>query len=194
MQHYALTLKGTSPLLCHNEQLANPDNPVAKQIREITAKKKKTEADRQQLYSLEWHGSLYSMPGHDGPAIPTRNIQKCFERAATILRKGKQVNHAVKFSAPSTPLNLNGAPKDIDNIFKTGKYMDVRLVRVQSSRSMRARPIFHEWSIGTDSYLLNDVLDFDDLKQIAELAGIAEGLGDARALGYGRFTATFKKL
>ena len=67
-----LRLTGITPLMLHNIRLADPDDPVVRQISELTAKKKSmTEADRLQVAWLKFVGGLY----HDGQneALPPRH-------------------------------------------------------------------------------------------------------------------------
>jgi hypothetical protein len=53
---------------------------------------------------------------------------------------------------------------------------------------MRVRPCFPRWALVADAILLESVMDVDDLRRVADLAGKAEGLGDNRINGYGRFS------
>ncbi len=51
----SINLLGTTPLLVHNVQLADPDNTFTKEIAAITSKRKKTPEDRQ---AWTWSGWL----------------------------------------------------------------------------------------------------------------------------------------
>ena len=62
-------------------------------------------------------------------------------------------------------------------------------VGVQRSKVMRMRPIFRKWSLVVEAEYLEDVLNFETLSEIVSLAGRAEGLLEARRLGYGRSDA-----
>jgi hypothetical protein len=57
---------------------------------------------------------------------------------------------------------------------------------------MRVRPKFPAWEITADLELLDDMLNPNDLKDIASLAGLIEGLGDNRVNGFGRFAAELR--
>ena len=188
-----ITLSGTSPLLCHNVQLSDPDNAFAKEIKAITAKRQKTEDDRRAIEKLEWYGGLYTAPDIQGPAYPTGNVRRCFIKAGTITKNGTGISRALSFKALNVPLKFAG-PRDIDELWASGAYANRAAVRVSSARTMRVRPQFADWSLTADAFLLSDVLDFEVLKRVIEQAGLAEGLGDNRVNGYGRFTSELVEL
>ena len=56
---FDVQIEGISPIIFHNLRLANPLGEYAKKIKEITAKKKKTDAELIKLQELEFLGSLY---------------------------------------------------------------------------------------------------------------------------------------
>lgn len=182
-----LTFTGTTPLLVHNAQLADPDNPIVREIKALTGKRTKTEDDRRAIERLEWYGGLYTAADVDGPAQPTANLRRCLIAAGTITKQGKQVERAITFTSLAVPIGYDG-PRDLDTLFASQSYASRLPVRVGNARTMRVRPSFSPWSLVADAYLLEDVMDFDSLVRIVERAGLAEGLGDNRKNGYGRFT------
>lgn len=182
-----LELTGKTKLLCHNVQLSDPDNRFAQEMAQIHSKRKKTDDDRRAIERLEWYGGLYIADGMDGPVIPTANIRRCLTETAKITRQGKQVERSVFFTDLFVPLVYDG-PRDIDALFKRPEHHDRASVRVGTSRIMRVRPCFPRWALVAEAELLEDVMDLDDLARIVDRAGLAEGLGDNRRNGYGRFT------
>lgn len=179
-------LTGTTTLLCHNIQLSDPDNPFAQEMGVIHAKRKKTDDDRRAMERLEWYGGLYTAEGMNGPVMPTANVRRCFNEAAKITRQGKQVERSLFFTDLFVPLAYDG-PQDIDKLFDHAEHHNRASVRIGTSRIMRVRPCFPQWAIVASAELLEDVMDPDDLARIVERAGFAEGLGDNRRNGYGRF-------
>lgn len=183
----SLELTGTTPLLCHNIQLSDPDNQFVQEMSIVHAKRKKTDEDRKAVEKLEWYGGLYLAAGFDGPVMPTANVRRCLNETAKITRQGKQVERALFFTDLHVPIAYDG-PRDIDKLFNLPEHHNRASVRIGMSRIMRVRPCFPQWAIVATAELLEDVMDSEDLMRIVERAGLAEGLGDNRRNGYGRFT------
>lgn len=186
MATVTIELTGTTPLLCHNIRLADPDDAVTRAIAEITAKRKKTEEDRKEIARLEWFGGLYAVDDISGPALPTGNLRKCLIQAAKLSRQGTAVQRALHFRELYVPLHHDG-PRDIDALSRTPAFVNRASVGVGQNRVIRVRPQFPRWSIVASAELLDDVMDIADLRLIVERAGLVEGLGDNRVNGYGRF-------
>ena len=180
-----LELTGTSPMLMHNIALADPDNPVVREIQTYTSKRKKTEDDRRAIERLEWFGGLYVDDGRI--VMPTGNIRRCIVEAGKISRQGTQVVRALQFADMNVPLAYEG-PEDPQELFKREEFHDRSAVGISGKRTMRVRPRFPRWALVADAILLESVMDVDDLRRVAEMAGKAIGLGDNRINGFGRFT------
>lgn len=180
-----MQIVGTTPLLMHNIALADPDNPFVQEIGTYTAKRKKTEDDRRAIERLEWFGGLYVEDGRI--VMPTGNIRKCFVQAGKITKQGTQVARALQFADLNVPLAYDG-PADLEALYADKTFTNRAAVGISGKRTMRVRPQFPQWAIVAEALLLEDVMDLDDLRRVAERAGQAEGLGDNRINGYGRFT------
>ena len=184
---------GTSPLLMHNPRMVDPEFDLNRQIKAITAKRKKTDDDHNAIERLEWYGGLYSSPnGGSGVIItqPTAKVRKCLINTGRISKLGKMVERAISFGSLDVPLTYDG-PKDIDEVFAQEKFHSRLSVGVGNKRVMRVRPKFFPWAISVHGLFVEDAgLNFDEFQRIVELAGIVEGIGDGRAIGYGRFTGT----
>jgi hypothetical protein len=182
-----IELTGTTPLLCHNVRLADPDDEFARRLKEITDDKtyKKTDEGRRAMEEVEWFGSLYTLNG-SGPMVPTANIRRRLAKAATTYKKGKDVTKSVHFRDLMVPIAYEG-PQDLTKLYKQPEFRSKLMVRVGQQRVPRMRPQFPRWAIVSEAILVEDVLDLRMLKTIIELAGVAEGLGDNRTNGYGRF-------
>ena len=180
-----LELTGTSPMLMHNINLADPDNEFTREIKTYTDKRKKTEDDRRAIERLEWFGGLYTANGQI--VMPTGNIRKSFINAGKISKQGTQVTRSLQFTDLHVPVAYDG-PEDLDLLFKDPAFSNRAAVGISGKRTMRVRPQFNTWAIVADALLLEDVMDIDDLERVARRAGLAEGLGDNRVNGYGRFT------
>jgi hypothetical protein len=179
-----LELTGTSALLMHNINLADPDNEFTREIKTYTDKRKKTEDDRRAIERLEWFGGLYTDNG--SVVMPTGNIRKAFINAGKISKQGTQVTRALQFAELHVPLVYDG-PDNLEVLSKDPAFSNRSAVGISGKRTMRVRPQFNTWAVVADAFLLEDVMDLNDLQIVAKRAGLAEGLGDNRVNGYGRF-------
>lgn len=181
-----LQLDGITGLVMHNDRLADPDDQIVRAIKEITSKRTKTDADHAEVARLEWFGGLY----HDAEAgiyLPTWNVVRCLEEAGKITKKGRSVIRAVAVASDKTPVLYDG-PREPAKLWDRPEFRFRKMVGVGGKRIARMRPIFRRWAVALEAELLTDVMNIGDFEQIAEQAGRSEGLGDARKLGYGRFT------
>jgi hypothetical protein len=183
-------LKGTTPLLMHNSQLADPDNEWTKAIDRINAKAKNmTEDDRREKARLQWFGGLYvSHNGTPGPVIPTANLRRCFQEAAKATKEGKTITRAVVPNDLEVPLLYDG-PRDVQELFKLPHFVHTTMVGINRGKVQGTRPIFPHWEVRCRFELVTELLDFDGFVEIVRRAGITEGLGDNRINGFGRFEA-----
>ena len=187
-----LTMQGSSPLVMHNVTLADPNNPIVKEIAAITDKgSNMTDADRLEVSRLEFIGGLYI--GKGGPALPTRNILRCIANAAKIRRLGKDVERAMIPTTMEIPIEYKG-PRDPTGLWNAVEYRYAAAVRVGRGLVIRMRPAFPEWEVTSEWELLTEILNYRDFKSIVEAAGLIEGLGDNRRNGYGRFVAQAEEM
>lgn len=179
-------LVGTSPLLQHNVQLADPDNEFTKKIAAYTGKRKKTEDDRQAIARLEWFGGLYLEDGR--PVMPTRWLRKCFINSGKISKMGTAIARGLAFSDLNVPIAYDG-PTDLDDLYANPRFVNKDAIGIAMKKTMRTRPQFPNWAVVAEGVIMEDALDFDVFCKIVERAGKVEGLGDNRVNGYGRFEA-----
>ena len=135
---------------------------------------------------LEWFGGLYE---ENGVVVqPSAKVRKCLIETGRISRLGKQVERSLILTTLNEPLVYEG-PEDPQEIWATGDGFVSRLsVGISGKRVMRVRPQFMPWSLAVPAVLLEGAgLDLDELERIVQLAGQATGIGDGRAVGYGRF-------
>jgi hypothetical protein len=180
-----LTFEGTAALVMHSARTVDPFDPLTKQIKSITSKRKKTEEDQELIRRLEWEAGLY-MDNDLGPYVPAENIERCFRDAGSVTRDGKNVQRAFLIEDDRLPLLYRG-PRDVSGLWD-GEYTLTKPVRVQSARTLRCRPLFREWSLEFVGRLDESLLDFDAFKTIVARAGQMIGLCDFRPR-YGRFEA-----
>src|SRR5438034_10627984 len=106
---------GTRPLLMHNVQLASPLNRYAKEIKEISSKRIKTEEDRISLAHVEFCGSLY-IDDQLGPYIPGTMIFANLIEGAKTTKSGKKVERGLDVIDLINPLLYDG-PRDMNGLW-----------------------------------------------------------------------------
>lgn len=184
----SIELTGTSPLLQHNVQLADPDNKFTREIATYTSKRKKTEDDRRAISRLEWFGGLYIADGR--PVIPTSWLRKSIINSGKISKLGTAVARGLAFLDLNVPVAHDG-PTDLDLMYSDAQFVNTTAIGISGTKkTMRTRPQFPRWGLVADAILMEDVLDFSTFADVVIRAGVVEGIGDNRINGYGRFNAS----
>lgn len=178
----SLRIVGVAPLVMHSGQLANPLSPQAKELRKISKKRAKTDADHEFLSRVEWNGGLWLSGGV--PCIPGESIEACFVQAARKSKRGV-IARAGMISPQNWPLEYDG-PHDLNKLWEDESFRLIAGVRVGQARVMRTRPIFRKWAARVTFEYLDDQMDESDILDILRVAGRIVGLGDWRPR-YGRF-------
>lgn len=191
MRKFSVTFKGTTPILLHSCQGANPLNPIAREKKLYTSKRKKTDEDNMKISDLEWEEGLY---WHDdiGVYIPAENIEATLRNAGKNFKKGTDVVKYVSVEETYIPLDY-GASLTKEELLADYQYRDVRLMKVMNSRVLRTRPRFNTWSITFTLILQDDKMDVDTLVNILEYAGQYVGLCDSRPK-YGKFVSIVNEI
>ncbi len=173
-----------SPLLMHNERLADPLNEFSLEIGKLSKKRGKTEVDHLEIARLEFVGGMY----YDetlGPVIPVWNIVRSIQNAGKRHKLGASVLRGVIPASQVTPIQYEG-PRDIEGMWDAGTFALRKSVGIGSSRTMRTRPVFHDWQVEAEIEIDLTILDPEKINQLVEEAGRYEGLGDNRPV-FGRF-------
>ena len=186
-----ISIEGTTPLITHNIRLANPLDPIAKAMKVISAKRKKTEDDYLQLARLEFEGGLYLDPDV-GPFVPGENVEKSIIEGARITKQGKQVERGLFVTDNVVPLIYNG-PRTPDDLWADENFRHTAAVRVGQQRVMRTRPVFRTWALDVEGELDPGLLAPETLQSILEDAGSMVGIGDYRPR-YGRYAGKIETL
>ena len=171
------------PLLVHNGALADPTNPIVKEISKITAKKtNKTLADEERIAYLEFIGSLYLRDGK--PCIPSEVLEATLAKAAAQTRQRQKVLAGLNIN--ESPFLEYDGPKDKDELWADPSYRLVTQVKIQRNKITRTRPKFNEWKA---SFIVNyndEILNESTIVDLVKTAG-GVGIGDWRPK-FGRFT------
>lgn len=189
MNTIEVTLKGQTPLMLHNIRLADPLDPYTVALKEVTSKRKKTDADHESIARIEWEGGLYYDPSV-GPYIPGWNIIRSLRDGAALSKRGKDIIRAVVCDSV-VPIIYDG-PRDLDGMWAAG-FRDRRAVGVGTARTIRTRPKFENWRLQVTFEHEEEVISERDLLSAVVAAGRYCGLGEYRPSSpkggqFGRFT------
>ena len=159
-------------------------------MKAVSSKRKKTDADFDELARLEWLAGLYRIDGD--LVIPDYVIESTMIGGAKKSKRGPQAKCGLFFTEHAS-LEFDGKPAVINDdtlaaLFATGSYTHTIGVKVGMAKVMRTRPIFRNWSLTAMAQYDPDVLNMRDVEEIATDAGKLVGLGDWRPK-HGRFEA-----
>ena len=184
MRQLKVKVEGLSPLLMHSDRFANPLDPATKAHKELTAKRKKTDADHEAIAKSEWNGSLY-FSDQIGPYIPGQNFDAALQNAAKLQKLGKRFGQGVMVLEDEIRLDYKG-PRDREGLFAAG-FVDVRGVKVASAKLMRYRPKFNKWACEFTLAFNEDILNVEEIRKAIADAGQLIGVCDYRPEKRGRF-------
>lgn len=167
----------------HNGRLSNPLDAYAKQIKEITSKRKKTDEDHLAIMRLEWEGGLY-WDKDKGPYWPGINLDSMIVKAAKSQKRGQDVKRGLQVVEDKVPLLYDGPRDDFDKMFEL--YRDVRGAKVGAATVQRCRPLFPEWAVEFTVAFDVEVFNRADVLSFLVYAGRYVSLSDHRPR-YGKF-------
>lgn len=186
-QRLTFLITGVSPLIMHCGRLANPLDPIAKQLKRVTGKRMKTDADHEEMARIEFLGSLYLDGGE--PCIPGDVIEAALVEAAKKSKRGKQAKAGL-ICLGNFPLSYEG-PRKPDDLWADARFRKVNSVRIGTKRVMRTRPIFDDWACKISVDFRPGDLNRADVEEMVRVAGDSIGICDWRPK-FGRFTADMR--
>lgn len=174
-QQYAAIIQGTVPMLMHNGEMSNPANPIAKKLKEVSSKRKKTDADFKAMADLEFKGGLY-LNQENQIFIPTLVLEANIVAGAKKTKEGQTALSSM-FVDPGSDFRYDG-PTDPEERLRDPSCRFEVGVRVQRNRVQRTRPIFHNWSLTFPISVFADTVNHDMLTRWLKAAGQFKGIGD----------------
>ena len=171
-----LRLTGAKRLIMHNGQLADPLNPITKELARLTSKRAKTESDHLEISRVEWNGGLWLDAGK--PCIPAEALMATFVEAARTRRRAPQAEAGLIVERHA-PLRYVG-PTGMDELWEDASFRIRVGVNVRGARTMRTRPVFDDWSVEFTALYLPTLLDRGEVRELYEIAGFMKGMGDWR--------------
>lgn len=192
---FRLNVVGTKPLLVHNVRMANPLDQWKRALKALTDDKKKSKTDEGllEILKVESRGAIYET--EDGlVGMPMDNIYSTIQEAAKSFKRGADIERSLLYEPIVVPLIVDGRTWKVEEYLTGGAdHIDVRPVGVQQRKTLRARPIFHNWAFTCEFSLISQVMDIRDLAPIIERAGQFVGLCERRPR-YGTFRATVEEI
>jgi len=179
---YSIT--GITPLIMHSERCVNPFDPLTREIKALTGKRKKTEDDLLEISRLEWLGGLYYNEDA-GIHVPGYNMLAAIINGAKLHKLGTAIKRAVLVTDDAIAVDYVG-PKKPDDLFKDKSFVDIRSVKVGTSKIMRCRPIFKKWALKFSIAYDEASIQKGDIDMCIKSTGQMVGLGDYRPR-FGRF-------
>jgi hypothetical protein len=192
---YRLQATGITPLVLHNERLADPLDEFTRAIGAISKKRNKAEEDHRNIGRLEFLGGLYTEPplepnpnGHKYKiGVPGWNVLRCLQDGAKRQKRGADVPRGVHLLPDNFAVLKYEGPDSPEEMWKEGPRFALRkTVGIQRSRTMRTRPIFTDWEFELDVEIDPTIFDLHVLQTAWTDAGRYYGLGEMRPI-YGRF-------
>lgn len=188
MEQLRLRIVGTSPLMMHSDKLANPLLPESKAHKELTSKRKKTDEDHLAIAKSEFLAGCYWSES-DGFFIPGQNLDSTFVTGAKLQKLGTHWKRGALVLEQRVKL-LHDGPKTPEKLWDEPKHVDVRGVKVGTSKIMRYRPIFLQWAAEFTVAINIDVLNISEAKKCIEDAGKLIGTCEFRPR-FGRFEVSY---
>lgn len=181
-------LTGDAPLVMHSSALVNPRGKLTKALKDVSGKRKKTDADHERMAEIEFFASLYM--DDNGPCLPGENIEAAIYEAARKTKEGKIAKSAL-FVPDRASLQYDG-PRDEAGLLADDSHVLCVPVKVGQARVMRTRPIFSKWSADVEVRWESDIVNQSQVDGWVQTAGLQVGIGDWRPR-YGRFQAKLLK-
>lgn len=188
-------LVGTEYLVLNNMDGADPDTELSREYNDIVnagrGRSTLTEVQEARKKRIQWERSLYL--NEDGRVVfPTYNILQCLTAAARNYRLGGVLDRGAVQVNGSQVLVEHGFGDDLDTLYKATcwtKFVNGNPSSGKgSSKVQLTRPRFSPWGLSFTAEVDTDSLDWANFEKIVHTAGRV-GIGNARKLGHGRFTA-----
>lgn len=178
-----IKLTGSRPLMMHADTFVDPINPLTKEHKKLTSKRKKTDDDHEAIAKSEWRGALY-FDEELGPYIPGVNIEAAMIAGGKLSKLGTTLKRGVEIVDEKCKLEYDG-PRTVKALWDQ-RFYDARSVKVQQSRLMRYRPLFRKWSLECNVAYDPEAMDRAQIISCLQDAGQYCGIGDYRPK-FGRF-------
>lgn len=219
MRKYEVKLIGATPLIMHSDNIDWADQMT--RWKDDPANKKESKAGDDRTPAWRWVGAAYN----DGKFItlPADNIMRSLMEGGAMVpvpggKNGKtfksQTQSGMMVGESDWPVFVNGQPIEFDRIkalmtekdFRVhqqaaeemGFTLFVKRAKVGTSKHIRVRPRFDQWSAHGTVHVWDEQIGDAVLEDVFRYAGRYKGLGDWRPGGktpgaFGMFTAEVRR-
>jgi hypothetical protein len=216
VQGYKFEIQGVTPILLHHNNVEERDR-----IDDLRKKMKGGKPGDDRSPPESWKGYLYTSEETGNVCIPSENILACLLGGGSKVKVGgketlKTHSQRVGFDRLDYDLLVGGKTITKESVDKIkgefgehsiatralGFRLHVKPCTVGTSKHIRVRPQFHNWSVAGTFEIEDDdanVLGLTALRDLFTTCGRLVGLGDWRPGSpkkpgqYGRFTATIDR-
>ncbi len=194
------SIEGVSPLLMHNSRmLTNPLHPLTKCIKTFSGKRTKTDEDALAISKLEWVGGLYLS---ESPEISVQGSKVSFTCDGVITIPGEVLEALLREGAKKSKLGTafksgisvvedfqlqHEGSNNLEEMWESGNFADMRNVKIQKNQILRTRPIFRKWALDFKVLYSPTVVNANQVYEALDVAGKVIGLCDYRPK-HGRFS------
>lgn len=175
LQTVQVRIEGVAPLIMHNGQTRDPLNQYSKAIKQISAKRKKTDEDFKEMAMIEWEAGLYVNDKHE-VIVPGFNLEACIVEGAKKSKLGQQFKAG--FFIENDPVLEYEGPKGIEKLKASDAHRLTVGVRIGQAAIMRTRPRFSVWAVDFEISYFDDIIDPETIKKAIEDAGRLCGICD----------------
>lgn len=219
MKRYSVTLKGETPLLMHNDNLAWAD--VMEKWRLDPANKKMSVAGDDRTPPWRWIGTLY-VEGNK-VVIPSDNLMTMMREGGKKVSTGKgqqtfkaQTQSGIIVDQSAWPMIVNGKEVpyasikaligngDFEAHMQTAESLGfelfVKRAKIGNAKHVRVRPRFDSWLISGSLTVLDETITTSILESILKIGGAYCGLCDWRPSSikapgsFGKFTVEMEEI
>lgn len=124
----------------HNPQTAMPSNRYYNAMKELTGKRKKTDADFEAIANIEYEAGLY-LNSSGEVVLPSTQFEAAIAEGAKVSKEGK-ICLSSTFVEGDAVINYDGGPLTLGELKNSEKHRLDALVRVGMAKTMRRRPYF----------------------------------------------------
>jgi hypothetical protein len=136
-------------------------------LKKVSGKRKKTDADLEEMARIEWFGGLY-LNEKGQVIVPSEVVEAAMKEAAKRDKKGKAVDKALVCLATS-PLEV-GTDKPLEKLWEDPKFRLTCGVKIKQNRVMRTRPKFDKWTFDASLKYDEFILEQSDIESFAKNA------------------------